>query len=103
MGTDGKIYFCQQGIGEGNDSGSVNDDKDLIEIIQTKEDWHKALHPDCENCSYRYVCSGGCPLYRIDGKSPHCELYKELLARIYQLIGLEIYYRLKNKEATRNQ
>ncbi|GET34972.1 hypothetical protein PbJCM13498_38350 [Prolixibacter bellariivorans] len=93
--TDGKIYFCQQELGNGEDSGSVFDETDLIQNIQTKQHRHTQLHDDCESCSYRYVCSGGCPLYRINGKSPHCGLYKELLPRIYQLIGLERYYRLK--------
>lgn len=96
--TDGKIYFCQQELGNGEDSGSVFDETDLIQNIQSKQQRHTPLHNDCESCAYRYVCSGGCPLYRINGKSPHCNLYKELLPRIYQLIGLERYNRLKRVE-----
>ncbi len=95
LNTDGKIYFCQQELGNSNNSGSIFDQNDLIENIQSKQAWHTPLHQDCDNCQYRYVCSGGCPLFRINGKSPHCSLYKELLPRIYQLIGLERYYRLK--------
>lgn len=96
LNTDGKIYFCQQELGNNNDSGSIYDQSDLIQNIQLKQDWHTPLHQDCDNCTYRYVCSGGCLLFRVNGKSPHCSLYKELLPRIYQLMGLERYYRFKN-------
>lgn len=96
LNTDGKIYFCQQELGQGTDSGSLYDDGDLIEKIQTKDNYHSPLHSDCDDCPWRYVCSGGCPIYRENGKSPHCELYKELLPRIYQLIGLERIIRIKS-------
>ena len=98
--TDGNIYFCQQELGNGAVSGSVHDDKTLIENIRTQENRHTALNSDCDTCNFRFVCSGGCPLYRVEGKSPHCELYKEILPRIYQLVGLERIQRLKKKAQT---
>ncbi|MGM0532006.1 MAG: radical SAM protein [Bacteroidota bacterium] len=98
--NEGSIYFCQQELGNGDISGSVHHDASLIESIQTQKHRHTSLNEDCHLCNFRFVCSGGCPLYRVDGKSSHCELYKEILPRIYQLIGLERLQQLKKKAQT---
>ena len=99
---DGNIYFCQQELGHGKVSGSVFDQENLFEIIQKKRKWHTPLPDDCQNCPYRYVCSGGCPLIRKNGKSPYCDLYKELLPVIFRLIGLERLQRVKKAVKTKS-
>jgi uncharacterized protein len=54
---------------------------------------------DCQNCNFRYRCTGGCALetYRVTGswnsKSPHCEIYKALYPEALRLEGLRL---LKN-------
>jgi uncharacterized protein len=50
----------------------------------------------CKTCSYRYRCTGGCPLEtyqatgRWDVKSPHCNLYRTLYPDVLRLEGLRL-------------
>jgi uncharacterized protein len=50
----------------------------------------------CRDCSFRYRCTGGCPLEtfratgRWDVKSPHCRIYKTLLPDVLRLQGLQL-------------
>lgn len=52
--------------------------------------------PRCNNCDYKYVCCGGCPLqnFRTHGtfisNSPYCSVYKKLIPKILKLEGLRI-------------
>lgn len=51
---------------------------------------------DCQDCPWRYWCSGGCPLiaYRAKGsytiKSPYCAIYKAILPEMVRLEGLRL-------------
>jgi uncharacterized protein len=98
--SNGNMYFCQQELGSNNPSGSVfNNHNNLIEIIQKNKERHTSLHEDCNNCPYVYICAGGCPIYRENGKSPHCALYKILIPVVFKLIGIERLHRLKKSMA----
>lgn len=50
----------------------------------------------CRDCSFRYRCSGGCPLetYRATGRwdvqSPNCHIYKTLMPQAFRLEGLRL-------------
>jgi uncharacterized protein len=50
----------------------------------------------CKNCTWRYWCTGGCPLYtyretgRYDVKSPNCRIYKALYPEVLRLEALRI-------------
>jgi len=50
----------------------------------------------CRDCTYRYYCSGGCPLetYRATGRwdvsSPNCRIYKALLPAALKLESLRL-------------
>jgi uncharacterized protein len=50
----------------------------------------------CQNCSWRYWCTGGCPLLtyrstgRYDVKSPNCAIYKALFPEVLRLEALRL-------------
>ncbi len=50
----------------------------------------------CQICSWRYYCSGGCPLEthratgRYDLKSPNCNIYKAIFPEVLRLEGLRL-------------
>ncbi|MBV6396090.1 MAG: hypothetical protein HFACDABA_01678 [Anaerolineales bacterium] len=51
---------------------------------------------NCNTCTYRYRCAGGCPLetYRASGRwdvsSPNCHIYKTLFPHAFRLEGLRL-------------
>lgn len=57
----------------------------------------------CNTCSYRYRCTGGCPVeaFRVTGrwdiKSPHCSIYKTLIPVALKLEGLRLIKRYEGR------
>lgn len=82
---DGSIYFCHTEFEEGTPVGSLDEDENLLNIIRRGYPKHLGLSSDCRACEYRFVCAGGCPLYRINGKSPMCSAYKSIIPQIFEL------------------
>lgn len=94
--SDGNIYFCQQQVGTNAYLDSVYSNRNLIDIISSGTSFCKELSCDCQKCNYLYVCSGGCPLERINGKSPSCMFYRRFIPIIYKLIGRERLFKIRN-------
>ena len=86
---DGSVYFCHTEFEKGASLGSLDEDKGLLEIIRRGYTKHLGLSPDCRSCEYRFVCAGGCPLYRVNGKSPMCSAYKKIIPQIFDLYDKE--------------
>ena len=97
---NGDLYFCQIHLGSEKILGNIFDDADLIDMIRNGKKYKgPAILPDvCEECNYRYVCSGGCPLYRENGISPACETYSRFIPEIYRLMALERLRTIKEKQ-----
>lgn len=94
--SDGSIYFCHRLFGEDAPQGTIFEKNDLLEIFRRKT-YYFDHNPDCLECSFFYICTGGCPLNRIDGKDAHCNIYKAIIPQYLRLLGKE---RLRNiKEA----
>lgn len=93
--SNGDIYFCQQQVGTKEIIGSIFSDEDLLDIVKKGNYFNDNLSDECQECNYRYVCTGGCPLVRIDGKSPSCDFYKKIIPILYRLIGKERLYSIK--------
>ena len=93
--VNGDVYFCQVHLGSEKVLGSVVDEHhNLLDIIEQGAKYKGGPLPEeCEACVYRYICSAGCPLFRENGKSSACSIYKKYIPIIYRLMGLE---RLKN-------
>lgn len=82
---DGSLYFCHTEFDQGTPVGSLDEDENLLKIIRRGYSKHYGLSSDCRACEYRFVCAGGCPLYRVDGKSPMCSAYKAIIPQILEL------------------
>ena len=86
---DGSVYFCHTEFGKGKPLGHLEEDGSLLEIIQKGREKHFGLSDDCQQCEYRLICAGGCPLYRVEGKSPMCQSYKKIIRQVFDLYERE--------------
>lgn len=86
---DGSVYFCHTEFEKGTPLGSLDEDEGLLDIIHRGHTRHLGLSLDCRACEYRFVCAGGCPLYRVNGKSPMCSAYKKIIPQIFDLYEKE--------------
>lgn len=89
--VDGGVYYCH--VQFGNDTlanGSLFDEnEDLISLIEKGKDYEGMKSSDCRDCNYKYVCTSGCPMYRVDDKDPNCNLYHKVIPILYRLQGME--------------
>lgn len=94
--VDGNIHFCQMEFGKDNVSGSIFEEDDLIDIIQRNRKPIEQTSSDCKVCSYRFICTSGCPLDRTEEKkSPNCSTYKSIIPDLYRLLAKDKLNRLK--------
>lgn len=82
---DGSIYFCHTEFQKGQPLGHLNGKQNLLEIIRSGKQKHFGLSDDCQQCQYRFVCAGGCPLYRVNGKSAMCGVYKKVISQVFDI------------------
>jgi len=94
--SDGSIYFCHRLFGEDTPQGTIFEDNDLLEIFQRKT-YYFDYHPDCQKCSYFYICMSGCPLNRNNGKDAHCTIYKVVIPTFLKLLGKEKLRNIKKR------
>lgn len=89
--VDGSFKYCHVQFGEDNTpSQSIfNEELDLVDMIALGEHHEDNKSDDCKKCRYRFVCTSGCPIYRVDGKDPQCSLYHRLIPKYYELQALE--------------
>lgn len=93
--VDGGVYFCHVKFGEGDLSGSIYDNEDLLTTVLKGQHNLGYRSDDCMKCNYKYVCTSGCPMYRVDGKDLSCGLYHHHLPRFYELLGRERLHKIK--------
>lgn len=87
--SDGKIYFCHSQFGRDKPIGDLYDNENILTTIRKSKVKHFNLHDNCFNCSFRFICAGGCPLYRVKGKSPMCASYKEIITGMLEFYNYE--------------
>lgn len=57
----------------------------------TMSDAHSDVIPECRECTWRYTCSGSCPLERravyntLHHRSPHCSVFQAILPEYIEL------------------
>ena len=91
VGPAGHISPCQMLLEE-----PVTDvwADDPLAIIRTENGLFSnpvaETQPDCHDCTWRYICAGGCPLLAREAKSPYCALYRQLLPELLHLEGLRL-------------
>ena len=94
--TNGSIYFCQRLFGVEPPLGTIQEKEDILSIIQRKS-YYGDVNQECHQCQYRYMCTSGCPIERVNKKDPHCEVYKQFIPVIIRLRGKERLLKLKQK------
>jgi uncharacterized protein len=84
------IYFCQTEFWDKNQElWNIKENKDILWLIKKWEQKTWILSEDCNTCSYRKICTWGCPLERVEWKDVHCEIYKVLIPQVYRLMWKE--------------
>jgi radical SAM protein with 4Fe4S-binding SPASM domain len=72
--VDGKVYSCNKTFKKDGEFANWKDEG-FFEITQKrKEVFCKPLHEDCDQCKHYWMCNGGCPADRVNGKSLECNL-----------------------------
>lgn len=96
--VDGGIYYCHVQFGQKeNATGTIADENiDLLSMIETGMHFEGMKSVDCQSCKYKYICTSGCPMYRIDGKDPNCGIYHEIIPLVYRLQAKEKLLRIIN-------
>ncbi len=89
--VDGSVYYCHVQFGtDATISGTIFDtEHDLVQIIKSGSHYEGMKSKDCYSCNYKYVCTSGCPMYRVDGKDVNCNLYHQFIPRIFELQARE--------------
>ena len=90
---DGGVYFCHTHFGKQEPLGTIFEDELLENIIKRGAKYWENTSDDCKSCPYELVCSGGCPVYRVNGKSYFCEFYQKNIPKIHALIAKERLYK----------
>lgn len=91
----GHIAQCQMHLGQ---PVGVNLGDDVLQLVAAGPLHNLSVEAKagCRECTYRYYCSGGCPLetYRATGRwdvsSPNCRIYQALLPKAMYLEGLRL-------------
>lgn len=86
---DGGFYFCHVQFWEDKCIWNIKENSDILELINKWKDNLSDLSEECIDCSYKYLCTWGCPIERVNGKDVHCGVYKKLIPRVYSLMGKE--------------
>jgi len=96
--TDGTLHTCFTMLDQKKPFGSLYSSNDMLSLSINQDVIPDLHNNNCGGCQYEYICAGGCPIDRINGRSPYCDVFKALIPRVYQLIGLERLYNLTHKE-----
>lgn len=99
--TNGDIYFCQRHFGVESPIGTIYEEEDILSAIQRKS-YYGEVNDDCKVCIYKYMCTSGCPIERINNKDPHCEIYKEFIPTIVRLRGKERLVKIQQNYLTKH-
>ena len=96
--TDGKVCLCQfdmeNPLGDGLNRG-------ILPILQEQQRFVPGENgvdciPGCQNCEWRYICGGGCPLLTKNQygtfrhSSPYCKVYRAIIPVLLRLHALQI-------------
>lgn len=89
--TDGSLKYCHVHFGDDSQiAHSIFDDHlDLVDMIAQGSHLEDDTSDDCRQCRFRFVCTSGCPIYRVDGKDPQCTLYHKFIPLYYELQAKE--------------
>lgn len=93
--TNGDIYFCQKQFGVSSAIGNINEKPDFLKLVKRGNVFLNSISKECLVCKFYYICSGGCPLDRVNGKARYCKVFKKYIPIVFSLIGKEKFYSIK--------
>ena len=95
--VNGDIYFCHTHFGEQKPIGNLFENDDLFTIINRGIKHIPKLNIECKSCKYKFVCAGGCPVFRnANNKSHECDVFKQIIPRVFKLIAKERLFQVIN-------
>lgn len=98
INIDGSLHTCQTQH-KAPALGNVSDEDNIFSMLEraraNKE--HFGKHETCQNCSYKYICSGGCPTDKRNHKSPYCQTFLDIIPTILKLRGKTILNNLSGR------
>lgn len=88
---NGNLHTCQTEQFE-PEIGSVFTSNDILEVIKSQANVSELskISESCKECTYKYNCSGGCPVTKVFNKSPFCHLFHAVIPDILKLRGRTI-------------
>jgi uncharacterized protein len=89
--VDGSVNYCHVHFGDNSQLAyNLSDDSiDLADMIEQGLHYEDMKSSDCKSCPYKYICTSGCPVYRVNGKDPQCATYHKFIPLIYDLQARE--------------
>jgi len=91
---NGDLHLCAYARSQEKPIGHLSNSEDLLEVIGRQTQFPQlASTAECESCPYRRICASGCPLDRVKGQSPYCDIFKQFIPEVYRLIGKEELYK----------
>ena len=103
--SDGKFCLCQHEISD--PLGDVQQ-SNFVQIIKEQNRFSLSEnridhYPVCADCSWRFVCAGGCPYLTkyqygtFQHASPYCDVYQAILPVLLRLHALQIVRHFRKK------
>lgn len=104
LNTNGNIHYCPMVLSDNKAIAKLSSEEDLLTQISNQKEY--SFQNTCFSCPYRYICSGGCPLEVVNGKSPFCDIFQQFIPVLFRLqakqqilnkFGLEKYKQIFQK------
>lgn len=83
LNTNGDIHYCPMVLSDKKPIAKLSLNEDLLTQISKQNEY--SFKNICFSCSYRYICSGGCPLESVNGKSPFCDIFQQFIPVLFKL------------------
>jgi len=111
IGHRGEIAICQATLEQKvGDITAI----DFLKIIKEQKQYEANKYsvdtiPQCQNCLWRYICGGGCPLLtkaaygEFNRESPYCEVFKACIPRLIRIMGLQIMRNYRDRSNVYNE
>lgn len=89
LNTNGEVHYCPMVLSDKKPIANLALEGDLITQVLNQKSY--TFQNTCFSCPYRFICSGGCPLENVAGKSPFCDIFQQFIPVLFKLqAGMQI-------------
>lgn len=87
----GNLHVCQADS-QSKSVGDIFENKNLMTQILNQQNFPELIEiaVSCKTCRYKLICHGGCPVSKVNNKSPFCDVFHIILPIILKLRGKSI-------------